>query len=248
MTATPSTLQSEQNVAFTGKASLPLLTVIVPVAPNETCWTTLLADLSEQLPADSEVVLATTRNSPVDLQDTAGSCRFRVEWLTTRRGRGPQMNDAARAARGAFLWFLHADSRLPEGCVASLVDSVDCRPRDLHYYGLRFHDGPRWLRFNEVGVSVRCRLFGLPFGDQGFCISRELFWQLGGFDEQAAFGEDHLFVWKTRRHGVRLHRVPGVLLTSGRKYADRGWMRTTCRHMRLTVAQAFSQLARSDNA
>ncbi len=155
------------------------------------------------------------------------------------------MNDAARAANGAFLWFLHADSRLPKGSVAALVNALIRWPKDLHYFDLHFHDGPRWLRMNEFGVSLRCRLFGLPFGDQGFCIAREVFERLGGFDEQAAYGEDHLFVWKARRHGVRLHRVNGSLLTSGRKYAEHGWLRTTCQHVRLTLAQALLELLRS---
>jgi hypothetical protein len=247
MAATPSTTISASAIDVGKADSLCTLTVVIPLAIGETHWPNLLADLSKQLPAESNLILASPQNAPADLQDTLGSCRFRAEWLTTRSGRAAQMNDAAQAAGGAFLWFLHADTRVPNGSVSSLLTALKQRPNDLHYFGLRFHDGPRLMRLNACGVAVRSHVFGLPFGDQGFCISRELFLDLGGFDEQAAYGEDHLFVWKARRAGVRLHRVNGTLMTSGRKYAERGWLRTTALHLRLTAAQALPELVRFGN-
>ena len=245
MAATPSIAQSKSDEAAGKAASLPTLTVIIPLAVGETHWPHLAADLSEQLSDESNVLFASPQNAPVDLEDTIRSRRFRAEWLTTRPGRAAQMNDAAEAASSAFLWFLHADTRLPNGCVTRLLEALDRRPHELHYFGLRFHDGPRWLRMNECGVAIRSRLFGLPFGDQGFCIAREAFLRLGGFDEQAPYGEDHLFVWKARRSGVRLHQIKCDLLTSGRKYAEHGWLRTTARHLRLTIEQALPELALS---
>lgn len=245
MAATPSIQQSEPDVAAGKAVSLTTLTVIVPLAIGETHWPNLISDLSEQLTAEWELLFASPQCAPVDLEDTIRSCRFRTKWLVTRPGRASQMNDAARAASGSFLWFLHADTRLPDGCIAALLEALEQRPSDLHYFGLHFHDGPRWLRINECGVMLRSRLLGLPFGDQGFCIGREVFLRLGKFDEQAPYGEDHLFVWKARRHGVRLHQVKKSLMTSGRKYVEHGWFRTTARHLRLTALQALPQLAHS---
>jgi GT2 family glycosyltransferase len=154
------------------------------------------------------------------------------------------MNDAARVARGEFLWFLHADTRLPPDAFAALSARLSRLTNGLHYFGLRFADGPRLLRLNELGVVLRCRLLGLPFGDQSFCLRRETFDRLGGFDESAAYGEDHLLVWSAKRNGVPLCRVPMTIRTSGRKYAERGWARTTWRHVRLTIRQATAEALR----
>ncbi len=212
------------------------LSVVVPLAPGETEGAALLTDLAAGLPA-AERILAVTANPPFPVADG-------TRLVVAPRGRAAQMNAAARTATGEFLWFLHADTRLPAGAIDALSNSLHDAPDALHYFHLRFHDGPAALRLNELGVVARSRLLGMPFGDQGFCLRRELFVALGGFDEAAAFGEDHLFVWTARQHGVRPRRVPATVSTSGRKYAARGWTRTTLRHVRLTFRQAVPQAVR----
>jgi GT2 family glycosyltransferase len=219
----------------------PRLSVIVPVAPDENHWPHLLSDLARQLPEGAQVLLAAAETEPQRFLDTARGIGFDARWLTTRRGRAAQMNDAARVAAGDFVWFLHADSRLPERVFEALAASIARFPKALHYFGLRFYDGPKGLRLNEVGIAIRCRVFGLPFGDQGFCVARDVFLALGGFDENCRYGEDHLFVWRARRAGMQLQRVACDLETSGRKYAEHGWLRTTLRHLWLTAGQAAPQ-------
>lgn len=221
----------------------PSLSIIIPVGPGEEAWAGLLSDLAGQAPEGYEVLLAAVEPVPVGF-DPASDGRLRVRWVTVRPGRAMQMNDAAREARGECLWFVHADTRLPATAVAALSERIAAHPTALDYFGLRFADGPRLLRLNEIGVALRSGLFGLPFGDQGFCIRRDLFFRLGCFDEAAAYGEDHLFVWTAKRNRVPLVQVPLALRTSGRKYARSGWAATTCRHVWLTVRQAVPQALR----
>jgi GT2 family glycosyltransferase len=67
----------------------------------------------------------------------------------------------------------------------------------------------------------------MPFGDQGFCISKTLFHEIGGYPEKAPYGEDLLFVWKAKETGVKLHHVPSKLITSARHYQETGWFKLT---------------------
>jgi GT2 family glycosyltransferase len=153
------------------------------------------------------------------------------------------MNAAARAARRRYLWFLHADTRFGPGVLAALRRSLAAEPEGLHYFDLGFAPGgPALMPVNAAGVWVRSRLLGMPFGDQGFCLSRRVFARLGGFDEEASYGEDHLLVWKARRAGVPLRCAGARLLTSARKYQERGWLATTARHLYLTYKQALPEL------
>jgi len=62
--------------------------------------------------------------------------------------------------------------------------------------------------------------------------------RLGDFDESAAYGEDHLMVWRARSLGIRLVELPIRITTSGRKYRERGWLQTTAKHLVLTLRQA----------
>lgn len=214
------------------------LSVIVPLAPGETAWPALIEQLAG-LPATSEVIVACTdahlieqpRNWPQDIG-------FRS--ISTSVGRARQQNGAARVAQGRWLWFLHADSRLSPTALQVLSQFLDGNHDALAYFDLAFsNDGPRLAALNAWGANLRSRWLGLPFGDQGLLLPTKRFAELGGFDESTRYGEDHLLVWAARRKQLPVHRLDASILTSARKYADHGWLRTTLRHWYLTVAQAW---------
>jgi hypothetical protein len=219
------------------------LAVLVPVAPGDDAWRRLLDDLVTLAP-ETEVVFAGTEPPPADahafLTDRLAGRPWR--WLVAPRGRARQLNVAAAATRRTYLWFLHADSRFTRDTVSRMRAALTAAPAALHYSDLGFlPDGPRAVRLNALAVRLRARWLGMPFGDQGLCIARETFARLGGFDESAAYGEDHLFVWRARRAGIALRPTGGTLLTSARRYRDRGWSRTTARHVWLTARQALPE-------
>ena len=149
------------------------------------------------------------------------------------------MNHAARLAEGAHLWFVHADSRFDEGTHGKLLEAVEQFPERLHYFKLRFFDGGAVMRINEWGANLRSRWFGAPFGDQAFCMSRRLFDDLGGYNEQCSYGEDHLLARKARRKGVKLNCIDHPVGTSARKYGEKGWLSVVVRHQAMWIAQAI---------
>jgi hypothetical protein len=207
---------------------------VIPVAPGERALAGLLAQL-EALPPEAEILVS---GAEPPLPSLPPRCR----WLLAPRGRAPQLNAGARAATREFLWFLHADSRLAPRTLPALERSLAADPGALHYFDLRFlDDGPALMRLNEAGAWLRSRVGGMPFGDQGLCLRRGLWARLGGFRTDVEYGEDHLLVWRARREGVRLRPTEAPLLTSARRYRERGWLATTARHLRLTARQAIPE-------
>ncbi len=206
------------------------LAVVVPVGPGDAAWRALLPALAA-LPAEAEIVLSLVEGDaqPVDVP-------ARVRVLRGSAGRAAQQNRGAAATSRPWLWFVHGDSRVDAGVLDAIARLPDAPA--LAYCDLAFHDGPWLMRLNALGAFVRSRWLGLPFGDQGLLLRRVDFDALGGFDARVGGGEDHALVWAARR--ARLPLVPlGVRLpTSARRYAERGWWRTTARHLRLTWAQA----------
>jgi len=155
------------------------------------------------------------------------------------------MNRGAEQARRPFLWFLHADSRINGDAVTALQASIEAHPDAILYFDLEFQsDGPKLARLNARGVRFRSRCLGLPFGDQGLCLSRELFSRLGRFNEEVAYGEDHLLIWSARRERVPILPVGTVIATSARKYATNGWLATTALHTWRTWKQAIPEFAK----
>jgi hypothetical protein len=152
------------------------------------------------------------------------------------------MNVGAQAARGRWLWFLHADSHLRARTLIALNSFLAPDQPALGYFDLRYRgDGPALAHLNALGANLRARWLGMPFGDQGLVLPAAWFERLGGFDEHVAYGEDHLLVWRARAAGLPLVRIAAPIETSARKYAEQGWARTTLQHVRMTAQQAWPE-------
>lgn len=218
------------------------LSVVIPVAPGDDAWRRLLPDLA-LLPGAEVIFAATQPLAAVDRQSIdAVLASQKWSWMATPPGRACQLNAGSHAAGREFLWILHADSRFAPDTVSALEAALRAAPDALHFFDLAFlPDGPRTMPLNTLGARLRSRWLGMPFGDQGLCIRRMTWNVLGGFDESAPYGEDHLFVWRARRAGIMLRATNGTLRTSARRYSDRGWARTTLRHVWLTVRQALPE-------
>jgi len=137
------------------------------------------------------------------------------------RGRGVQLAAGAREAGGDWLLFLHADTRLGPGWRERVAAHVLNVPDKAGYFELRLDD-PAWqARLIERGVSVRARLFGLPYGDQGLLVSRRLYHQVGGFRPLALMEDVDL----VRRIGRgRLSRLEVIASTSAERWRRDGWL------------------------
>ena len=212
--------------------------VIVPLAPGESEWAGLLADFPPT-PEGWRIALASGETAPSDFAAAPN-----VAWLRCEKnGRAAQMNQAAKETGAEFLWFVHADARPDGGAVDALRESVLNHPEALHYFPLRFRDGGGRMRVNEFGARIRCALFRNPWGDQSLCVSRATFEKIGGYPEDAPYGEDNVFALRARRMGVPLRKVNAQATTSARGYgAGFGdWIRTTARYQRLWIRQALRE-------
>ena len=219
------------------------VSIVVPIGAGEGSWLELLRDF-EPLPAETEVLLVTTTSEPESTQELLEQLNLscHVLWGTTTAGRAQQMNKGAQLASKPYVWFLHADSRLSSEVFRRLDQALQENVDTLMYFDLAFlNDGPSATRWNSLGSRFRSRVLGVPFGDQGFCLQRDTFLRLGGYNEQASYGEDHLLVWTARQQGVSLQPLDATISTSARKYAHHGWLKTTLAHWWLTLRQAVPQ-------
>lgn len=223
---------------------LPLISVIIPVSPTEMSWRSLLKDLAPIAPS-IEILIAVPPTSlmPLEYTEAASKMALQLRVIKSELGRARQMNAAARQARAKSLWFLHADSRLPQPTLNALMKLANEPLNNLYYLDLAYQaDGPLLTHLNAVGAFIRSRCFGLPFGDQGFFMSRDIFESLGGFPEECECGEDHLLVWKAKRAPVKILPIRAQILTSARKYEKHGWLKTTLRHAGLFTTQVMQEV------
>ncbi len=219
------------------------VSIVVPIGTGDCAWPPLYAALREHAAAaDIRLVFAEG-----DAQAPPNDAGCTV--LYAGQGRAIQQNTGAAGSSMAWLWFLHADSRPDPEVFAALRDFLRRDETALAWFRLQFEAHPsatldRRMRINAAGANWRSRHFGLPFGDQGLVLPTAIFHLFGGFDTTLPYGEDFALAWRARRSGLALRELPAALSTSARKYADRGWLRTTVRHLRLTAALAWREARR----
>jgi len=220
--------------------------LIIPVAPMDNEWRTLIADLAF-LDSKDECLFI----SPVDLSEELNTLSKKtnlnctLKWIFSDQGRAKQQNTGVQNAVNDFLWFVHCDTRLSADLFKELTRNLQAERNALYFFNLKFTDDvPLLMKLNELGVYVRSNLLRMPFGDQAFCMSKEVFYKLGQFDEKASFGEDHLLIWKAHQYNIKTKCIQKSVVTSSRKYKQQGWSRTTFEHLKLTYMQAFPQFVK----
>lgn len=218
------------------------LCIVVPVSAGERLWRDLLNDLMS-LPEGSEIVLVGPEPiSEEELRLAAERSVFQLQYLPAPAGRAVGMNRAAYATDKKFLWFLHADSKIPKPTLMALKNALTEAPDALHFFELRFlDDGPRLVGLNKLGANLRSQVFGLPFGHQGFALAREQFLRIGCFNEELSQGEDQVFVFEARRKRIPVRAIHAPIFTSARRYQMEGWSRATTQRLWHSTKQVVGE-------
>lgn len=151
--------------------------------------------------------------------------------VPARRGRGPQLNEGARRARGELLLFLHADCWLEPDAARQIQRAFT--PGDLAWAAFRQRidgHGPGY-RLLEAGNAWRARRLGLAYGDQGLVVHRDLLRQVGGFPDLPLM-EDVGLMRRLRGSGRRA-LLDGPIHVSPRRWQQNGIVRQTVRNWTL---------------
>jgi rSAM/selenodomain-associated transferase 2 len=186
-----------------------------------------------------ERILVADAGSADDTVIVAQATGARV--ISAGRGRGRQLAAGAEAAGGAWLLFLHADSRLdPDWREAVTAFVATPRAEDrAGYFDLALDDPAPAARRVERLVGWRSRVLGLPYGDQGLLIARTLYDAIGGYATIPLMEDVDL----ARRLGrKRLGPIGAKITTSARRYREGGYIRRPLRNL-LCLSLYFAGIA-----
>jgi rSAM/selenodomain-associated transferase 2 len=202
------------------------LSVIIPALNAQANLPACLEALVEGAVSDliGEVLLVDGGSSDATPQIAeAAGCHVHL----APRGRARQLIAGAGTARGTWLLFLHADTVLSPGWSQDVDDHMAGHPGKAAFFQLAFDADCSEARWLAGRANQRARWFGLPYGDQGLLVSRELYDAVGGFPDIALM-EDVALV---RRIGKRrLRGLASVATTSAAKYERDGWRRRSWRN------------------
>ncbi len=197
------------------------LSVIIPARDEARNLPVLLDDLRPLRGSETEIIVV-DGGSQDDSLALARDAADQV--LSCAPGRALQMNHGAAAARGAWLWFVHADTRLTAFSLEALLQVVGQATPGWGRLELRLSGRNPAFRVLERAIAWRSRLSGIVTGDQGLFVHRSLFEQVGGYPDWPLM-EDIGLSRALRRHAwPRCLRAP--ILTSSRRWEQHGLLRT----------------------
>lgn len=159
--------------------------------------------------------------------EVARNFNFTVLGCSSSRAR--QMNLGAHHARGRWLWFLHADCRPDVDTVNNLSAYLRFQNIIWGFFQQRILERSKVFRMIEKGNELRAKLLGLPYGDQGIIVRRDIFMKIGGFKD-VPFLEDVLLSRRLSQicRPVKIHKI---LTMTPRHWMQHGSLLTTIRNL-----------------
>jgi rSAM/selenodomain-associated transferase 2 len=194
------------------------LSVVIP-ALNEECT---LAKTIEYLSGEGEIIVVDGGSTDRTVEIAQ---KYGATVLSSLSGRGAQMNAGACNSSADNLLFLHADTLPPIGFRAFIEKTLENPDVAMGAFALGFNTTEKKLLGIAKAANLRSQLLHLPYGDQGFFMTRSRFDEIGGFPEIEIM-EDFVFVRKMKSLGEIVHR-PEPVTTSSRRWKNLGCIKTT---------------------
>lgn len=197
------------------------ISIVIPVLNEAAQLPAILAELASLRARDVEIIVVDggSKDASVGIAMLAG-----VKLLRTRAGRARQMNVGAAAARGEWLLFLHADTRLPRDAIERVTTALADGRLAWGRFDVQIDGGGPVLWLTALLMNLRSRLTGIATGDQAIFVTRRAFHSVGGFPYQPLMEDIEL-----SRRLLRLSRpacLRSRVVTSGRRWQTRGVWRT----------------------
>ena len=199
-----------------------MISIIIPTLNEEKVIAQTLTHTLE-LPGSGEIIVAD--GGSTDKTVRLAQQFVEVTVLNSSRGRATQMNTGASHAKGEWLLFLHADTRLP----TTALTQINALTTKIMAGGfLQQFSGDDWrLKLISYLDNRRCRKSRIIFGDQALFVRRKLFKQIGGFPQQEIL-EDVAFGLKLNQTTVPV-LIDEAAITDSRRFEQAGIFRSFMR-------------------
>tara|TARA_Y100001968_G_scaffold192369_1_gene176272 strand:- start:252 stop:956 length:705 start_codon:yes stop_codon:yes gene_type:complete len=195
----------------------PNLSIIIPTLNEANHLPLLFADLNAW-PYDFDLKIVDGGSS--DLTISIAKIQGITIVNNLEPNRGSQLRIGASKAKGEWLLFLHADSRLDQIWVKRLLKIMEAKKskKFAWYFDFKIKNNNIKFRILEIAVALRSYLLQRPYGDQGLLIHRDLYYRSGGFSSLKIMEDLDLITRITKT--TKLRRIGGKIYTDDIKWSN----------------------------
>ncbi len=141
--------------------------------------------------------------------------------VSSPKGRGIQLNEGAKRAKGEILFFVHADTLITNEFFPIVEKYFQDERRKLAKCSLMFNQ-QNWL-LRCYAYLARIDSLWTSFGDQGIVVRKKFFEELGGFPDWPLL-EDVAFFQKARKL-TKIYTLSAQVITSAERFVRNGIIR-----------------------
>ena len=189
------------------------ISIIIPTFNEANNLPLLLSDLSI-FHNNGEIIVVDcgSKDRTIDIADIYGAKVYK----TKERNRGLQLGIGANNAKGEWLIFLHADTRLSYDWFTKIKSVLKQDKNFIYYFKFKVNDNKIIFRLLEILVNFRSQYLKQPYGDQGLIIHRSIYLKNNGFREIPLM-EDFDFL-RRLKNKKDLKQINLPIFTSSRKW------------------------------
>lgn len=195
-------------IAFINK--ILKISIIIPILNEEKNIERIINQLNS---LDEEVEIIFVDGGSTD--NTLRRIDSKYTIVHSKKGRGMQLNAGVNEARGDILFFLHADSELPDDAIRQIRQALLKTP--IGCFGIDYHSTNFFMWTCKHISNLRAKYRRLIYGDQGMFIMRNVFLSLGGFKEIPLM-EDYDFSLRLKKTQYKVTLTKDRIMTSSRRF------------------------------
>jgi glycosyltransferase involved in cell wall biosynthesis len=205
-----------------------MLSIIIPTLNEEDYLLVLLESIKKQDFTDYEIIIsdAGSKDKTIETAKKYG-CKI-VGGGLPAIGR----NNGAKVAQGDVLFFLDADTLLPDNFLTNALKEFKLKKTDIASFGFDSHSKNKFFHlmlnfYNKMIVLCEKKL---PYAAIGILITRNLFDKINGYDESLKLSEDHDLARRAVQYG-KFGVIKSVrIFVSDRRFKEDGYIIITIKY------------------
>jgi len=204
-----------------------MLSIIIPTLNEEKYLPLLLKEIKKQNFSDYEIIVADADSNDKTIEIARRfDCKI-VKGGLPAKGR----NGGAKIAEGDTFLFMDADNiHLPDNFFEKLLEEFKKRNLGVASFPIR----PATKKIDKILYGIYntfVNLTRIPFATNSVLVKREIFEEVGGFDEEIKMAEDHYFAKMAAKHGKFGFIKTEPVLTSSRRFDRDGRLKTYLKYI-----------------